>query len=120
MRWPYPPTPALGRGLPSNYVEGEKVFDERVKAKFPIGMSEAHLLEELRTQGFSVRSDPERADFKTATVTRGLIFRNLWSVRWRARADQIEDVWGVYGVIAPYTLMSAFHPLRPQTTHCGH
>lgn len=101
MRWPYPRPPVIGRDLPSNYAEGEKVFNDRVKAKFPIGMSEAELLKELRRQGFSVWSDPDKADFKMATVTRGLIFRNLWSVRWRTKANQIEDIWGVYGVIAP-------------------
>jgi len=101
MRWPYPKRPALGHDLPSNYAEGTKVFDERVKAKFPIGMSEAELLKELQSQGFSVWSDPNKADHKTATVTRGLIFRNLWSVRWRTKENQIEDIWGVYGVIAP-------------------
>ena len=101
MRWPYPRPPALGRDLPSNYAEGERVFDERVKARFPIGMSEAELIKDLASQGFSVWSDPDKADLKTATVTRGLIFRNLWSVRWRVKSEQIEDVWGVYGVIAP-------------------
>lgn len=101
MRWTYPRPPALGYDLPSNYAEGEKVFGERVKAKFPIGMSETELLKELRSQGFSVRSYPNKADFKSATLTRGFIFRNLWSVRWRTKDNQLEDIWGVYGVIAP-------------------
>ena len=99
MRWPYPRTPTLGRGLPSNYAEGEKVFDRRVKARFPKGMLEADLVAELRDQGFSVGRDS--ADCKSATKPRGIIFRTLWSVRWRARADRVEEVWGVYGVIAP-------------------
>ena len=99
MRWPYPIAPELGRGLPSNYVEGEKVFDERVKARFPTGMREADLVAELRNQGFSMgRGGPE---FKSASKSRGIIFRTLWSVRWQAEADRIEKVWGVYGVIAP-------------------
>ena len=97
MRWPFPRVPDLGRNLPSNYAEGEKVFDERVKARFPLGMSEAHLLERLRSDGFYL----DGANFKSATVTRGLIFKNLWSVRWRVKAGQIEDIWGVYGVVAP-------------------
>ena len=99
MRWPYPRTPALGRDLPSNYAEGEKVFNERVRTNFHIGMSESYLLTELRKQGF--RCDPLRSDCKSASLMRGLIFKHLWSVRWRARADQIEDIWGMYGVIAP-------------------
>ena len=99
MRWPYPRTPHLGRDLPSKYAEGEKSFDERVKARFPIGTREADLVAELRNQGFSI--DRDSADCKCATKTRGLIFRTLWSVRWRAKADRIEKVWGVYGVMAP-------------------
>ena len=101
MRGPYPRTPALGRGIPSNYAEGEKVFDARVKAKFPTGTSEARLVEELQNQGFVVRTSTHITDCRSATITRGLIFKHLWSVRWRAREGQIDEVWGVYGVIAP-------------------
>ena len=101
VRWPYPRKPALGRALPSNYAEGTRVFDKRVKAKFPIGMSEALLVEDLRRQGFAIRSDPRNVDHKSAAIIRGLIFRTIWSIRWQARAGRIEDVWGVYDVIAP-------------------
>ena len=101
MRWPYPRKPFLGRGLPSSYAEGEEVFDMRVKAKFPIGMSEAQLVEELRKQGFSTGSMSKATDWKAATITRGVILRTIWSVRWRAPAGRIEEVLGVYGVIAP-------------------
>ena len=99
MHGPYHRVPALGRDLPSNYAEAEKVFDERVKAEFPVGMSEDRLVAELRKLGF--RCNPDQPACKSATVTRGLVFRHLWSVRWRASNDQVDDVWGVYGVIAP-------------------
>ena len=98
MRWPYPRTPSIGRDLPSNYDEGERAFDERVRARFPIGTSEACLVKELRSQGFSIVFSPKMAD---ATITRGLIMKTIWSVRWRAREDRLEEVWGVYGAIAP-------------------
>lgn len=101
MRWPYPRTPALGRDLPSNYAEGERVFDARVKAKFRAGTSEAHLVEELQRQGFAVSSPADGSDCTSATVTRGIVFKCLWSVRWRAKEKRIEEVWGVYGIIAP-------------------
>lgn len=101
MRWPYPRTPALGRNLPSNYAEGEKVFDARVKARFPKGMPEGDLVRDLRSEGFALSAPAHEADCFSGTIARGLIFRRIWSVRWRARADRIEDVWGVYGVIAP-------------------
>ena len=101
MRWPYPRIPFLGRDLPSSYAEGDKIFDKRVKAAFPRGMPEAELVGELRSQGFSILGPANEVDFHTATIIRGLIFRHIWSVRWRARAGKIDKVWGVYGVIAP-------------------
>ncbi len=101
MRWSYPRKPAFARDLPSNYAEGERVFDKRVKATFPTGMCEDDLVGELRRKGFSIKGPANEADCHSATITRGLIFRQFWSVRWQAKAGQIEDVWGVYGVIAP-------------------
>jgi hypothetical protein len=98
MRWPYPRTPSIGRDLPPKYDEGERVFDERVKAEFPIGSSEARLIKALRSQGFPPASS---TDMASATITRGLIMKTIWSVRWRAKEDRIEDIWGVYGGIAP-------------------
>jgi len=100
MRWPYPRTPALGRGLPSNYAEGEKMFDARVKAMFPVGTPEARLVDALRRQGFAVES-AHRPDCRSATVMKGLVFRHIWSVRWRSAEGRVEDIRGVYGVIAP-------------------
>ena len=100
MRWPYPCTPVLGRNLPANLAEAEKVFDERVKAKFLRGMSEADLVDELRSQGFSISVMTSSTDH-SASLIRGMIFKTLWSIRWRARAAQIEDILGVYGFIAP-------------------
>lgn len=98
MRWPYPRTPLIGRNLPSNYDEGERIFDERVRATFPIGSSEAALIQALRRQGFSVDPGPRWA---SATIKRGLIIKTIWSVRWRAEADRVREIWGVYGAIAP-------------------
>src|SRR5947207_1140623 len=95
MRWPYPRTPSLGRNLPRLYAEAERVFDERVRAQFPIGMAEARLIGDLRSQGF--RIGPEQCPSRMATITRGLIVQTMWSVRWEVSAGRIENVWGVYG-----------------------
>ena len=101
MRWPYRRTPALGRNLPSSYEEGNRLFDERVRKAFPIGMDEADLIRKLRKQGFPKPKDPSIDGCKISTVRSGLICIHLWSVRWRADAGRIEDIWGVYGVVAP-------------------
>ncbi len=101
MRWPYPRTPVLGQNLPQLYADAKKVFNERVKARFPVGMNEARLIEDLRSQGFKVGPELCPSSFRTATITRGLIVQTFWSVRWEVSAGRIESVWGVYGFIAP-------------------
>lgn len=77
------------------------MFDERVKAQFPVGMSEALLVDQLRNQGFSVNSGGFESALRSASVTKGIVIKTRWSVRWYASADRIEDIWGVYGAIAP-------------------
>jgi hypothetical protein len=101
MRWPYPRTPLLGRNLPSTFSEGEKVFDKRVKERFPIGTSETSVVDELEGQGFSVDPAPFADEWRRATIRRGILIQTLWSVHWRAGANRIENIAGVYGVIAP-------------------
>lgn len=99
MHWPYPRTPELGKELPTPYKEGEREFDRRVKSQFPIGSSEDELISQLASEGFRLnRGD---GPVRSATLTQGLIIKTLWSIRWRPKDGQIEDVWGVFGVIAP-------------------
>jgi hypothetical protein len=99
MRWPYPRTPKLAIGLPSSFDEGQRELDRRAKLAFPVGSSEARLVSELIRDGFSI--DKTQADCSSATLTRGIVLRELWSVRWTAQDDKIMDVWAVYGIIAP-------------------
>lgn len=99
MRWPYPRAPEIGRNLPSDFRLAEDEFDRRVKSQFPSGTREARLIGRLREQGFKI--DDTKGDCMSATVMRGLIIKTLWSIRWRSRDEQIEEIWGVYGAIAP-------------------
>ena len=88
--------PEIGRDLSTRPVTGTNQFDQRVKRVFPVGSSEASMTQELERQGFS-RSPTfdgiESADFSRAEV----LSSTSWSVRWRARAGRIVEVWGVYG-----------------------
>jgi hypothetical protein len=99
MHWPFPPTPKIGTNLPGNYREAEKQFDRRVKTQFPVGISETLLIERLRDQGF--RIDYNKGNWKSATITQGMIIKTLWSVRWRSQGEQVDEIWGIYGAIAP-------------------
>jgi hypothetical protein len=98
-----PLAPEIGRDLSSNYADGKKVFEARLKARFPVGTSEQALLDELRRQGFERLPDhPGLGDFKSATFCRNeLIFRTIWSVSWRSEGGRILEILGVYGCIAP-------------------
>ena len=101
MRWPYPRIPPLGRHLPQKYIEGENVFDQRVRARFPIGSVECDMVNQLEIQGFSIDHGFDYEGWRSASIRRGIIIQTLWSVRWRATANRIEEVFGVYAAIAP-------------------
>ncbi len=101
LRWPYPRTPELGRDLPSNFDEGERMFDRRVKAQFPVGSLEAEVVDQLRRQGFRLNPAPPLDSCKSASIRQGFVIQKLWSVRWRATDARIDEIWGVYGAIAP-------------------
>ena len=101
MRWPYPRTPLLGRDLPSNFDEGERVFDQRVKAQFPVGIAESEVVDHLLRQGFRMNPASPLDRCGSASIRQGLVIQKLWSVRWRATEGRIDEIWGVYGAIAP-------------------
>ncbi len=101
LRWPYPRTPLLGRNLPSNFDQGEREFDRRVKAQFPVGTQEADVAEALRRQGFRWNPAIPLDACRSMSIRQGIVIQKLWSVRWRATDQAIDDIWGVYGAIAP-------------------
>lgn len=89
----------MGKALPASYSEGEREFDERIKSRFPLGSNEADLIAYVSADGFKL--DRGGANFRSATLTRGMVFKKIWSIRWRSNAGKIDVVWGVYGAIAP-------------------
>jgi hypothetical protein len=92
--------PDIGKGLPPNYIVGERLFDERVKRQFPIGTSEKSLVAELERQGFSKLQTYEGVHDATFKQ-REFPTETIWSVRWRATDGRVVEIWGVYGVRAP-------------------
>lgn len=91
--------PEIARDLPATYVEGEQVFDARLKARFPVGTAESAIIEELERQGFSINEGPH-GGFATF-IEKRLIVSNVWNVGWEAENGTVSKVWGVYGGRGP-------------------
>lgn len=91
--------PEIARGLPATYAEGEKIFDARLKARFPVGTSETDIVEELKRQGFSISEGP-RGRFATF-IEKRLVVSNVWNVGWEADNGMLSMVWGIYGGRGP-------------------
>jgi len=98
MRWPFPRIPAICRNLPSNYEEGREEYDRRLTECFPVGTDEIEFYKELTRMGFKLRSG---GGHRWASIKHGIVFRDIWYVRWFAMDGKIEEVSGDYGVIAP-------------------
>ncbi|MXP29609.1 hypothetical protein GRI58_12360 [Porphyrobacter algicida] len=93
------PIPEIAQGLPNNYSEGERVFDARLKARFPVGTSTNALAEELTKQGFSVTTQINGGG---ANYTdKGFLVSSVWNIGWKAQGGRITDIWGVYGGRGP-------------------
>ena len=94
-----PSAPEIGRGLPSNYEEGERVFNSRLVARFPLGMSEQDVTDELKRQGFSVRADAH-GNYATFNNRRFPV-ASVWNVGWEADKGKVSKIWGIYGGRGP-------------------
>lgn len=90
-----PKAPEIGRGLPSKYADAEPIFDQRVRAAFPVGTAESSLIDALKKQGFEIL--PRQGDVHDATFRSGWIVGSMWSVRWRVADNRVTEIWGVYG-----------------------
>ena len=91
--------PPIGSELPGNQALARALFDQRVKARFPVTSAESQMVEELRRERFKVTesSDASRRS-KAIRDIQGLC-RRTWTISWTARAGQITDVAGAYGEV---------------------
>ncbi len=87
------PLPPLAAGLPTSIDVAELQFDARIKRQFAIGTSEQQLVEELRSQGFDIKSSSGQADY---TRPDGWFCQTVWSVRWRATTGKLTDASGLH------------------------
>jgi hypothetical protein len=99
-------SPQIGRNLPNAFAEARPIFDQRVKARFPIGSSESELLGELRREKFTVTSlDQKSSPYgytkqATAEIAR-FPCRIWWLISWTAEANKITAIGGMYGSTCP-------------------
>lgn len=79
----------------------EPEFDRRVKAAFPVGVSEQQAVSSLKEAGFKIT--PAGSDgYASADLKRGnMVCQTIWSVRWKADAGAIREIFGVYGHRCP-------------------
>lgn len=95
------PLPPIADKLPSNVRQAEPEFDRRVKAAFPIGIPEGDMILKLQGDGFKI-SPPGPDGYRSGDIKRGdFICQTIWSVRWRADAGILREVFGVYGHRCP-------------------
>ena len=95
------PIPEIGRGLSQTVPEGQDAFDERVKARFPVGSASTEIVKALLAQGFEESSSPQvrlrTFDYRNG----GFPVHTLWSVRWREKEGRVTEIWGVFGHTGP-------------------
>lgn len=91
--------PELARGLPAEYAEGAKIFDARLKARFPAGSDAGAMAETLRQQGFAVLVTAQggSAQFSDNAVP----VSNVWNIGWTANAGRVAEIRGIYGGRGP-------------------
>ena len=91
--------PEIARDLPTNYAAGEKVFDARLKAKFPAGADVRTLAGTLEAQGFTVRTDDRGGD--ASFSDKRFPVANVWIINWEAKDGRLMRIWGIYGGRGP-------------------
>jgi hypothetical protein len=89
--------PEIARDLPRDYAQGERVFEDRLKQRFPISSNEADLVAELMRQGFEMKSsrDARYANFSDDAFP----VTTVWRIIWKASDGKITEISGIrYGV----------------------
>jgi hypothetical protein len=92
--------PPIGAHLPGVFREASGAFDQRVKARFPIGSDERALRQELTKQKFVISRSPESPFSFTANYTANeLVCRAHWDIRWSMFSGKIGSVGANFGEI---------------------
>ncbi len=95
------PGPRLGRDLPANFADANRAFDERVRARFPVGSSELLLRDELRAEHFKIGAVTPKgsAGYQFNAEHGGSIIPACdleWTVYWAADDGRIVRIGASY------------------------
>jgi hypothetical protein len=95
------PRPPLGRNLPSNFAAANLAFDERIRARFPVGSPEALLRGELGAEHFRISQQTPAASSGYQFIAQhgSGIFPACdltWMVLWSADAGRITRIGASY------------------------
>lgn len=92
--------PELAVRLPSDFEQAQRLFDQRVKARFAVGTSEVTVKADVAAQGFRILPAATPSDFSMAVFERQRFpCLDRWTVRWRSARGKITELWGVYGLL---------------------
>ncbi len=95
--------PPLARGLPKDPTAASQAFNSRLDQRFPVGSSDAALIQELQSEGFDIATlGEDKAPLQfiaTRTVIRGTC-RIAWTVSWGANNGRIVAITGSYGAVS--------------------
>jgi hypothetical protein len=96
--------PPITRKLPSSFNEGERIFNNRVHARYPMGYDERILIADLEAQGFTVVKwkagdvGGTQRIFRVAEIGRMMFCGSkAYSVRWFADKGRVTEIFGIYG-----------------------
>jgi hypothetical protein len=90
--------PAMGSHLPGSSSEASNAFDQRVKARFPVGSDETTLRAELAREKFViVREKDAPFGFSASYRANELVCRADWVIHWSVFEGKIAAVGGQFG-----------------------
>jgi len=89
--------PAIGSHLPGTFAVASDAFDQRVKARFPVGSGEAALRTELEREGFVTTRDKDSPlNFSARFHANELVCVADWAVRWSGEEGKIANIEARY------------------------
>jgi hypothetical protein len=89
--------PAIGSHLPGTFSVASDAFDQRVKARFTIGLDETALRAQLTQERFIIRRDKDSPFSFSANYHANELFCAAdWVIRWSVFEGKVAAISGSY------------------------